>query len=76
VGVPQPARRAAPGQVVSIRLERKPHHGLFRVILIAVAALTAIYLVLMGLARLGEPRFKKNAAHPPRERFEADALLP
>lgn len=79
VDLPAQARRSAPAQVVSIRLERRGRRA-FRVALIAVAALTVLYLVLMGLLRLGELRQnelrqKRSGAHPPRERFEADALL-
>jgi hypothetical protein len=73
VNAPRGGGRSAPAPVVGIRLERKDRR-IFKLILIAVAGLAVLYLLAVSLARLGELRHKKGAAHPHRERFEADAL--
>jgi hypothetical protein len=72
--IEQPAgRRAAPAPVIGIRLERRNHRAL-KLALILGAALVALYVAVVVLVRAWEVRQKKTAAHPPRERFEADAL--
>jgi hypothetical protein len=78
VGAPSPAPVRNAGQnrlapVIGIRLERNDRRVL-KLLLIAVAALAVLYFAAIGLTRLGELRQKKGAAHPLRERFEADAL--
>jgi hypothetical protein len=55
------AGRNAPAQVVGIRLERRDRR-IFKLILIAVAALAVLYSVAISLARLGELRQKKPSA--------------
>jgi hypothetical protein len=67
------AIRLAPATVIGIRLERG-HRRYFKLALILVAALVALYVAVVVLVRALEVRQKKTAAHPPRERFEADAL--
>lgn len=78
VGGPVPATsrtagRDRPAPVIGIRLERGKHR-VFKLILVALAALAVIYLAAISLTRLGDLLQKKGAAHPLRERFEADAL--
>jgi hypothetical protein len=69
----RPAGRNRPAPVIGIRLERN-NRRIFKLILIAVAALAVLYLAAIALTRLGDLRQKKGGAHPLRERFEADAL--
>jgi hypothetical protein len=68
-----PQGRPVPAPVVGIRLERRSRRA-FKLVLILVAVSVALYVAVAVLVRALELRQKKVAAHPPRERFEADAL--